>query len=119
MDTQREKAMDFWGRVELAQKEHGWTLVELCKRAKLNYGTVMNSRSTARLPNLDAAVALSTTLGKSVEWLLIGKNSQLTEYVDLFNKLSMKPELLAIMHELQKATKNELNAINVILGIIS
>ena len=117
MDTQRDKAMDFWGRVELAQKEHGWTLIELCKRAELNYGTVMNSRSSARLPTLDAAVGLSITLGDSVEWLLTGKNSQLTDEIDSFNLLSAKPELLAIIKELPKISKNQINAIKVILRI--
>ena len=49
------------------------SLVALCKRVNLIYGTVMNSRSTDRLPTLEAAVSLSTTLGNTVEWLLTGK----------------------------------------------
>ena len=109
--------MNFWGRVELAQKTHGWTLSELCKRANLNYGTVMNSRSSARLPNLEASVALSITLGKSVEWLLTGENSQLTDQIELFNLLGAKLELLAILEEFPKASKNQINAIKVILQI--
>ncbi len=117
MNIQHNKAMDFWGRVELAQKKHGWTLIELCKRAEINYGTVMNSRSSARLPTLEAAVALSISLGSSVEWLLTGNNSQLTEKIEDFNALNANPELVAIIKELPKVSKNQINAIKVILRI--
>ena len=117
MNNQCKMAMNFWGRVEASQKEHGWTLTELCKRAELNYGTVMNSRSTARLPSLESAVALSITLGKTVEWLLTGENTRLTSQVELFNSLIHNSDLLPILKELPTASKNKINALNLILGI--
>ncbi len=118
MNTQIDKAMDFWGRVENAQKAKGWTLLELCQRAGLNYGTIMNKRSTAKLPNLEAGVAIAKVLERSVEWLLYGDEAsepviQLETIRDIYND----KKLLHISKELGNASDRQIDAIQVILRI--
>lgn len=66
-------AMNFWGRVELAQNEAGFdTIKDLCQEAGVVYQTVMNQRSSGTLPNLMTILKISRHVQKSMDWLLLG-----------------------------------------------
>jgi hypothetical protein len=66
-------AMNFWGRVELAQNEAGFdTIKDLCQEAGVVYQTVMNQRSSGTLPNLMTILKISRHVQKSMDWLLMG-----------------------------------------------
>lgn len=69
-------AMNFWGRVELAQNEAGFdTIKDLCQEAGVVYQTVMNHRSSGTLPNLMSIIKISQHVRKSMDWLLFGDTS--------------------------------------------
>ena len=75
-DVSKKIAMDFWGRVELAQNEAGInTIKDLCQEAGVVYQTVMNQRSAGTLPNLMTIIKLSQYVQKSMDWLLLGENN--------------------------------------------
>lgn len=118
MNTQIDKAMDFWGRVENVQKTKGWTLFELCQKAGVNYGTIMNKRSTAKLPNLEAGTAIAKVLDKSVEWLMYGDDSSedVIQFETIRNIYADK-KLLPIASRLEMASDRQIDAIKVILRI--
>lgn len=72
MENDKE-AMNFWGRVELAQIEANIpTLKQLCENTGILYQSMANKRSLGRLPNLVTAVRIAKQVGKPVEWLLYG-----------------------------------------------
>ncbi len=69
----KKLAMDFWGRVELAQREAGIsTIKDLCQEAGVVYQTVMNQRSEGTMPNLMTIMRISQHVQKSMDWLLLG-----------------------------------------------
>jgi len=105
-------AMNFWGRVDNTQKQFGITLQELCRKAKVNYGTVMNKRSQGKLPNLEVAYAISFVLEKSLDWLLTGKETEVKK-----GYVCDDESLLQIIYKLSAANKRQLDAINLILGV--
>ena len=66
-------AMNFWGRVEIAQKDAGLeTIKDLCREADVPYQTVINERSKGKLPTLPTAIKISDCVNKPVDWLLRG-----------------------------------------------
>lgn len=114
-----KQAMDFWGRVEIAQKEAGIsTLKQLCENAGVYYSTMMNKRSLGKLPSLSSAVVLAKELQRPVEWLLCGEED--VSYLDkdaVLNKLSEDKRLYEIAKKLLSADNDKLVAIEVALRI--
>lgn len=111
-DNTNELAMNFWGRVDNAQKHMGLSLQELCSRAKVNYGTVMNKRSLAKLPNLEAAYSISHVLGKSLDWLLTGLENDTGK-----GFVSMDDSLIPYFRSLSEANARQRDAVALLLGM--
>lgn len=105
-------AMNYWGRVDNSQKQLGITLQELCRKAHVNYGTVMNKRSQGKLPNLEVAYALSFVLQRSLDWLLTGNEIESKQ-----GYVCNDEYLLPILYKLTAANKRQLDAISLILGV--
>lgn len=103
-------AMDFWGRVEIAQKEAGIpTLKQLCESANASYNTMTNKRSMGKLPNLSSAVNIAKEVGCSVEWLLLGEQSARYESREsVANAIKADDRLFEIAKKLMVATPTEL-----------
>lgn len=111
-DAEETLAINFWSRVDNVQKQMGITLQELCRKARINYGTVMNKRSQSKLPNLEVAYAIATTLSRSLDWLLTGNEiEQKNGYV------CTDEYLLPIIYRLSAANKRQMDAISLILGL--
>ena len=110
-------AMNFWGRVEIAQKEAGIpTLKQLCESAGVYYNTVTNKRSLGRLPNLESAVEIAKEVGRPVEWLLLGEEKpKYDENITVANAINSDERLQEIAKKLLQADSDELKAIEVIL----
>ena len=116
MDKDRT-AMDFWGRVEIAQKEAGITSFKaLCQNAGLLYHSIMNNRSQGRLPEITSIASIAKELGTSIDWLLFGENrpwyagdEQIIQVVKLDDRL------MRIVRDLIKANPDQINAIKYIL----
>lgn len=110
--------MDFWGRVEELQKRKGITLREACEKAGLNYGTAINQKSNATLPNLVSGVLLARQFDTSVEWLLFGNVGLSNSQKSLWNAFSAvveKDELYNIVKKLPQLTSRKLQAIGTLL----
>lgn len=112
-------AMDFWGRVEIAQKDAGYsTLKALCNNAGVFYNTITNNRSQSKLPRLDTAVSLAHELKRPVEWLMYGEKwVDYSDRDDVLQNLSSDPRLYEIAKSLLEANANQLIAVEVALGI--
>lgn len=112
-------AMDFWGRVEIAQREIGISsLKQLCKNANIPYQTVANQKSCARLPNLSTAIRLARQLGCPLEWLVMGGNEEPTYTTDnLCRIIGQNERLQAIAEKIVNASQPELFALEVFLDI--
>ncbi len=111
-DNSETLAINFWSRVDNVQKQLGITLQELCRKAHVNYGTVMNKRSQCKLPNLEVAYAIAYTLKRSLDWLLTGNEiEQKDGYV------CTDEYLLPILYRLSAANKRQIDAISLILGL--
>jgi Bacteriophage CI repressor helix-turn-helix domain. len=105
-------AMNFWGRVDNTQKALGITLQELCRKAQINYGTVMNKRSQGKLPNLEAAYAIAFVLKRSLDWLLTGNEAETKQ-----GYVCNDEYLLPIVYKLSAANRRQLDAVSLILGV--
>ncbi len=111
-ETEETLAINFWSRVDNVQKQMGVSLQELCRKARINYGTVMNKRCQGKLLNLEMAYAFSFALGRSLDWLLTGNETeQKNGYV------CTDEYLLPIIYRLSAANKRQLDAISLILGL--
>lgn len=111
-------AMDFWGRVEELQKKMGITLREACEKAGLNYGTAINQKSNATLPNLISGALLARQFDTSVEWLLFGNISLPRSQKALWSTFAVvaeKEELYNIVKKLPTLTTRKLQAIDTLL----
>ena len=103
-------AMDFWGRIELAQKLCGKTsLKDICRKIDIPYQTLANQKTGARLPSLVVAVALAKELGTTVEWLLYGTSKETKEIEDT--------RLNALMKRIEELSQAEILALEILLDV--
>lgn len=112
-------AMNFWGRVEIAQKEAGIpTFKSLCENAGVIYHTIMNNRSQNRIPELESVVSIANELGTSIDWLIFGEKAAKYAGDDqVLNMISCNERLMKIARGLVSANKDQINTISYILGI--
>lgn len=112
------EAMNFWGRTELLLSQHQMTLKSLCDRTGLNYRSMLNMKSKARLPNITAGVAMARILGTTVEWLLLGsielpqKEKILQDTIDLCRE---NAEVYSVVTQIPKASTKNLKVIKLLL----
>lgn len=107
-------AMNFWGRVELAQKEAGIpTLKMVCEQAGILYQTIANKRSLGKLPNLLTSCKIAEQVGKSVEWLLYGDEADASTVSDedVYERLGKDPLLMNITRKLTTYDEKKLKAL--------
>lgn len=107
-------AMNFWGRVELAQKEAGIpTLKMICEQAGILYQTIANKRSLGKLPNLLTSCKIAEQVGKSVEWLLYGDDADTGDLSDedVFDRLRKDPLLMNVTRKLTTYDEKKLKAL--------
>lgn len=118
MDKNRT-AMDFWGRVEIAQKEAGITSFKsLCKNAGLLYNSIMNNRSQGKLPEITSIASMAKELGTSIDWLIFGENRPWYMGDEQIMQVVMADErLMRIVRDLVHANPEQINAIKYILRI--
>lgn len=114
-------AMDFWGRVELAQREAGFdTIKDLCQEAGVAYQTVMNQRSEGSLPSTITILRISRHIKKSIDWLLLGDNiSADSTKEDIIQALLKDKEAFDIARYVLSMPKEEKEATAVLLKKIS
>ena len=120
MDRNDEKlAMNFWGRVEIKQRELHTNLKEICAKHGLQYYTMLNQKSSAHLPNLSNACILAKELGCSVEWLLYGNGDmkKVESAAMLAQKLYQDKRLFSVAQHLCSSSQEELYALEVMLKI--
>lgn len=111
-DNDDTLAINFWSRVDNACNALGITKQELCRKARLNYGSIINKRSQNKLPNLEESYAISKTLDRSLDWLLTGKEAKMEN-----GYVCTDEYLLPIIYRLSMANKRQIDAISLILGL--
>ena len=117
---EEQLAMNFWGRIEQAQtEENKLSLKNLCKSIGAPYQTIINQKSSARLPSLIIAIKLAEELNRPIDWLLFGdkKNNLNVEPAQLFKLIASDARKLAITERVATLSQTELFAIEVFLGI--
>ncbi len=115
-----ETEMNFWGRVEIALKDAEIpSLKELCRKADVNYSTMMNNRVLGRLPGLEESLRIAASLGKSVEWLMNGSKDivLIKDPEEILKLLKSDTRLKSIMSALAVSSKEKLFVVEVILGL--
>ena len=70
---------NFWGRVKPLIKAHNMTQEQFAKRLGLSIHTVRNWIYYNRVPDLAAAHGIAYTLGVTLDYLLGGKDNEMTE----------------------------------------
>ena len=114
-------AMDFWGRVELAQLEAGFeTIKDLCKEADVAYQTVINERSKGKLPTLPTAVKISDCVNKPMDWLLYGDDQNARNEKDrVINSILCNKKLFEMARYLVDMPDEDRKAISTLLKRLS
>lgn len=103
-------AMDFWGRVEQSQQLCGKTnLKEISRKIGVSYQTLVNQKTSARLPSLIVAVHIAKELGTTVEWLLYGLTNN--------TSLPENSRLSALVKRLEELSQTEIFALEVLLNV--
>ena len=100
---------DFWNRVDRKQK---CTSKELADKVGMNYSSMLTMRSRCNLPNIEMIIKFSRELGASIDWLLTGYTSNISEeakYVEenpdaklLIRALMKNPAILPLISTLLK-----------------
>lgn len=118
--NEEQLAMNFWGRIEQAQKlENRNNLSEICKAIKVPYQTIINQKSAARLPSLEVASLFAGELHCSLDWLILGSenNVKLENENQLSRQILSDPRKKAIVEKVANLSQSELFAIEVFLQI--
>lgn len=101
-----ETAYQFWKRVD---EKNPYSLIDLCRKAGIEYNRLKRNRSDCRLPSLEDAFALASSMSSGVEYLLTGR-----EQADCFS-----PRIMTIARACEEASDLELEMVERILGISS
>ena len=118
--TEEQLAMNFWGRVEQAQiEENKLNLKSICKNIGAPYQTIINQKSSARLPSLIVASSLADELKRPIDWLLFGdrKGQSLDDVSKISKLIASDIRKRAIVERIATSSQSELFAIEVFLGI--
>lgn len=118
--TEEQLAMNFWGRVEQAQKsEDRNNLKIICKVIGVPYQTIINQKSSARLPSLEVASKLAAELHCSLDWLVFGSDKEVSIETEqqFANQIMSDARKKAIIQRVANLNQSELFAIEVFLGI--
>lgn len=116
--NEEQLAMDFWGRVEQAQKlENKNSLKAICKTINVPYQTLINQKSSAKLPSLTVAMFLSSELNTSLDWLIFGDNEGSVSDRLLIERLLSDARKRSVIERIANLNRSELFAIEVFLGI--
>ena len=100
---------DFWNRVDKKKK---CSSKELADKVGMNYSSMLTMRSRCNLPNIEMIIKFSKELGTSIDWLLTGYTSNVSEeakYVEenpdarlLIRALMKNPAILPLISTLLK-----------------
>ena len=100
---------DFWTRVDRKKK---CSSKELADKVGMNYSSMLTMRSRCNLPNIEMIIKFSKELGTSIDWLLTGYTSNVSEeakYVEenpdarlLIRALMKNPAILPLISTLLK-----------------
>ena len=115
--NEEQLAMDFWGRLEIVQKNENKNLKAICKNVGIPYQTLINQKSAARLPSLSVALLLASELNTSLDWLLLGDRTATDNDKQLVSVLLTDARKRAIVEKVSSLSQSELFAIEVFLGI--
>ena len=116
--NEEQLAMDFWGRIEQAQKsENKNSLKAICKSINVPYQTLINQKSSAKLPSLAVAMLLSSELNTSLDWLLFGDNKSSVSDRQLIGRLLSDARKRSVIERIANLNQSELFAIEVFLGL--
>ena len=118
--TEEQLAMDFWGRTEIAQKaEDKNNLKTVCTSIGVPYQTIINQKSSARLPSLEVASKLADELHCSLDWLMFGSDKRVTieNEQQFIRQIMGDARKRAIIEKVANLNQSELFAIEVFLGI--
>ena len=104
-----ESAYAFWNRVDKVSK---FSSKELSLKLEINYRTMLDMRSRCRFPSIEDIVKISNILNVSIDWLLTGYTSNVSEeakYVEenpdarlLIRALMKNPAILPLISTLLK-----------------
>lgn len=116
-ENEEQVAMNFWGRLEIVQKNENKNLKTVCKNVGIPYQTLINQKSAARLPTLSVAMLLASELNTSLDWLLFGDRTATENDRQLISVLLSDARKRAIVEKVSGLNQSELFAIEVFLGI--
>ena len=98
---------DFWNRVDRKKK---CSSKELADKVGMNYSSMLTMRSRCNLPNIEMIIKFSKELDTSIDWLLTGYTSNVSEeakYVEenpdaklLVRAIMQNPHLLSVISTL-------------------
>ena len=104
-----ENAYAFWNRVD---KVSNLSSKELSLKLEINYRTMLDMRSRCRFPSIENIVRISNILNVSIDWLLTGYTSNVSEeakYVEenpdaklLIRAIMKNPAILPLISTLLK-----------------
>jgi len=100
------KKDSFWGRVKQLLKAHNLTQNQFAKVTRFSPNTVRGWIYHDRVPELTAAYVIAHSLGVSLEYLLSGKDKDITEL--RLKELEMRKaaaRILKMIDEIQKEIK--------------
>jgi hypothetical protein len=93
--------MDFYDRVKLICHAQKTNIRDLLKQVNMVYGTYKSARRYGHLPRADDVYRISMALGVSMEYLIVGKNTQDTPVLtDIYARL---PSLTSQQQEAVRA----------------
>ena len=95
----------FWGRVKFLIKAHKTTQKKIALYIGLSYNTFRNWIFCKRVPDLETAVNLSVALGVSLDYLVFGKERNVTK--ERMNRLLERKTAAARINRLAKVIVNQ------------
>lgn len=98
---------DFWNRVD---SKKNCSSKELADKVGMNYSSMLTMRSRCNLPNMEMMIRFSKELGASIDWLLTGCGTSMSEeakYVEenpdariLIRAIMKNPKILPLVSAL-------------------
>lgn len=72
----------FWERLDIALIKTGVRSIKaLCKETGVPYQTIVNQRTQKRFPTVETVAAFAQFLDVSLDWLLLGKETEIEKNV--------------------------------------
>jgi transcriptional regulator with XRE-family HTH domain len=112
----RVMALIFWERMNKLIKEQGITQESLAKRTGIKFQTLRSWLTKDTLPRVDDAHKIAGELGVTVEFLLEGRNSEVSQEEDKFYmRFRRFSVMLDYMEELSPEQREDIEAFVVTL----